>query len=160
MSVTIVSALSKPTQATTTENSARNASTGDNSAVSSFSSLLRGQLAPAAPKAVAQTDSPAENSAPSDAAALLAALGLISGESGNNSDTAEVEDTSDPGISKDDKTDSDISYSAQNVLQTTAAIGQNLDETKAEGASRRGVEKIDVTTPESPQLPLEQSVFR
>lgn len=150
MSVTIVSALSKPAQATTTENPARSPSTDDNSAVSSFSSLLRGQLAPAAKNnTAAQADSTVEESIPSDAAALLAALGLIAGKSGNNSETTEVEDTSHPGFSKEDKSDANISDSVQNVLQATAAIGQNLGETKVEGASLREVGKIDVTTSES-----------
>ncbi len=161
MSVTIVLTLPKPSQTTTTENSARNVSNGDNSAVSSFSSLLRDQQASTAPKAATQTqtDSPAEDSAPSDAAALLAALGLISGEPGKKSETTEVEDTSHPDISKIDKSDSDISDLAQNVLQTTAPIGQILDETKAAGASSRGTGKIDVTTSESSSAPRATAVF-
>ncbi|MFZ4535673.1 flagellar hook-length control protein FliK [Propionivibrio sp.] len=78
MSVTIVSTLPKPPQASVADKAASSASGSDNaSAGLDFASLLLGQLAPAVAEtllaAPVQKDLPATDAAPADAASLLAA---------------------------------------------------------------------------------------
>jgi len=86
MSVTIVSTLPRPTQATATDNavSTGNAPPGDNAVTLDFASLLQGQLRlippvmlETVPKVSEQTDLVTAESVPTDTNTLLAAMGLI-----------------------------------------------------------------------------------
>lgn len=110
MAVTIVSTLPKAPQAVATSDSASN---GDNAAASlDFASLLLGQLAPVAPPVIpvstAQTASTENDGIPTDAASIIAALGLIPADSGRNvGDKLAGKDAALSAVSKTDRPSAD-----------------------------------------------------
>lgn len=120
MSVTIVSAPSKPTQA----NAVDNVSSSDTFA-QDFASLLLGQLAASLPETSLappiQADLPVADASPADtadAASLLAALGFVAPQASTQSAL--------PDIAKTDKVTAD----PLTAVQTSVTPGKNL---KAEG---------------------------
>ena len=126
MSVTIVSTLPAPSQSTASEN----APISDNATSrEDFASLLLGQLAPIVPESLPETTMQTDltdDSAPGDAASLLAALGLVTQKPGASTDTS-LKD-----IGKIDKTAAD----ALTELQPRASAGPVLKtEGKAESLS-------------------------
>ena len=120
MSVTIVSTLPTPPQSTASENApiSDSATSGE-----VFASLLLGQLTPlvseSLPETTVQMDFP-DDSAPADAASLLAALGLVTQKPGAGTDSSL------PEIGKINTTAAD----AVTELQLKASAGPGL---KAEG---------------------------
>lgn len=126
MSVTIVSTLPAPSQSTVSENAPISESTTSGE---DFASLLLGQLAPIVPESLpettVQTDFP-DDSAPGDAASLLAALGLVTQKPAASTDTSLTD------IGKINKTIAD----AVTEIQLKASAGPGLEaEAKAESLS-------------------------
>lgn len=129
MSITIVSTMPKPSQATATDNTA----SGDNAATQGFANLLQGQLQSTPPmaletvqKANERTELAITELAPSDAAAFLATLGRIPRESGRKDDSAPAEDSSLQDDTKIDGIVSDTSNATPIAIQTAALGAQNI----------------------------------
>jgi len=141
MSVTIVPTLPAPSQPNAIENApiSDSAPSGED-----FASLLLGQLAPIVPEIVPTTTMNkdlTEESAPDDAASLLAALGFTTRKPEGNMDITL------PELGKTDKTASD----ALTKLQTKASVGQNLNaEGKAESPSTEPTRTVTPSADDKP----------
>ena len=129
MAVTIVSTMPQPSQTTAIDNmaSSGNTTSGDNAVTLDFANLLKVQMRPRSPtaletieKATEQTTQTITEPTPSDAAALLATLGLIPQDPSRKADATKIDESSLQDISQAGNVVSDISGSAPIAIQTIA----------------------------------------